>query len=159
MRPWLLVDIDGVLNLDPCRDGEGYPSVIQWARVGDHDLWLHQELPEWLQALSRVYDPVWCTTWEEEANSLLAPLLGLPSWPVLELRPTYLAPNAHWKRRAVERWLRAYPRPAAWLDDEFTAGDVAWGDHIGCRIVHCDPYVGLTAAMTAQLLQAVPKTV
>src|SRR5690606_41282074 len=34
--------------------------------------------------LALPYRPVWATTWEHDANEVLAPLLGLPELPVVE---------------------------------------------------------------------------
>ncbi len=35
------------------------------------------------QLLSLPFDLVWATTWEEEANTFIAPVLGLPELPYL----------------------------------------------------------------------------
>lgn len=70
---------------------------------------------------------VWATTWLEQANDVIAPLLGLPRLPVLE----QVAPTAedgyfglHWKTRALVEW--AAGRAFAWLDDEITDADREW---------------------------------
>jgi HAD domain in Swiss Army Knife RNA repair proteins len=153
MRPWLLIDIDGVLNLDPPREGEPSAPTSRSHRVDGGELWLDDRLSAWLQRLSERYEPVWCTTWEERANELLSPLLELPVLPVIEMAPLVVCANAHWKRPAVERWLRINPRPAVWLDDEFAGGDEAWGERLGCKIVRCDPYLGLTESVVDELLR------
>jgi len=38
----------------------------------------------WLRELSGVYDLIWATTWEHDANKHIAPRLGLPPLPVVE---------------------------------------------------------------------------
>lgn len=78
----------------------------------------------------------WRTTslpgsWEEEANTEIAPRIGLPPLPVV----TWPEPTAeherenqwfglHWKTRTIVAW--ADGRPFAWVDDEITDADRDW---------------------------------
>lgn len=68
---------------------------------------------------------VWATTWLDDANTCVAPWLGLPplpvvDWPDAEDEPARL----HWKTRPLVAW--AAGRPFVWLDDELTATDRTW---------------------------------
>jgi hypothetical protein len=74
---------------------------------------------------------VWATTWLEDANTEIAPLLGLPDLPVV----TWPEPDGAtqredqwlglcWKTRTVAAW--AAGRPFAWVDDEITDADRDW---------------------------------
>ncbi|MEV0278825.1 HAD domain-containing protein [Streptomyces sp. NPDC050610] len=70
---------------------------------------------------------VWATTWMDDANTCLAPWLGLPELPVV----AWPDPSAedgrdglHWKTRTLLNW--AAGRPFAWVDDEITDRDLAW---------------------------------
>ena len=74
---------------------------------------------------------VWATTWLDDANTEIAPRLGLPDLPVV----TWPEPTAAheredqwfglcWKTRTVADW--AAGRPFAWLDDEITDADREW---------------------------------
>ncbi|RKE22647.1 hypothetical protein [Streptomyces sp. TLI_171] len=96
--------------------------------------------------------PVWATTWMDEANACVAPLLGLPDLPVLD-EPDGdtgpdgcpLPPQLHWKTAALVGY--AAGRPFAWVDDEIGAADRAWvaAHHPGPALLHrVDPRVGLT---------------
>lgn len=95
-------------------------------------------------ALGEVFDIVWATTWLDEANRFLSPLLGLPTdlpWIPFtdeELanknRPQLGRRNGSWKTPIIARWLdENHPgRAWAWVDDEVNSRDRAWfGQHYG----------------------------
>lgn len=74
---------------------------------------------------------VWATAWLEDANTEIAPLLGLPDLPVLawpeptgaqEREDQWL--GLRWKTRTLVTW--AAGRPFAWVDDEITDADRDW---------------------------------
>ncbi|WP_109000402.1 hypothetical protein [Streptomyces rishiriensis] len=74
----------------------------------------------------------WATTWLDDANTLLAPRLGLPALPVADW-PDETWPDAdqppggggvHWKTRTLVSL--AAGRPFVWLDDEITDADRDW---------------------------------
>ena len=94
---------------------------------------------------------VWATTWEDEANVCLAPLLGLPPLPVVDWPPPSplededARAGLHWKTRALVAW--ASGRPFAWADDELGGSDRAWvaARHPGPALLHrVDARFGLT---------------
>lgn len=94
---------------------------------------------------------MWATTWERDANTLIAPRIGLPTLPVIEFSARRHDTLRGWKYPAVEEYARG--RPVVWLDDGF--GDPVW------RVARCgfefaragsptllrgiDPAVGVTA--------------
>ncbi len=93
--------------------------------------------------------PVWATTWEHEANVCVAPLLGLPPWPVLEepdgAAPADLPPGVHWKAPLVVG--HAGGAAFAWVDDEIGTADREWvaARHPGpALLLRVDPRTGLT---------------
>jgi hypothetical protein len=74
---------------------------------------------------------VWATTWLDDANTELAPRLGLPglavvTWPepdgATEREDRWL--GLCWKTRTVVAW--AAGRSFAWVDDEITDADRDW---------------------------------
>ncbi|MFF9815060.1 hypothetical protein [Streptomyces sp. NPDC014006] len=176
MRPVLLVDVDGPLNpyaAKPHRRPEGYEThrllTPRWEaderrRLRDWGLtgrpvrplrvWLNPAHGPALTALP--FDLVWATTWEEEANSFVAPLVGLPSLPFIawsEPRPQP-ADGVFWKTPEVAAWARG--RPFAWVDDEITDADRAWmgAHHRGPALLHqVDPRTGLTRDDFAHLTE------
>lgn len=112
---------------------------------------------------------VWATTWEDDANDLIAPLIGLPRLPVVHWPPPSTTPppdaatapddgdrdgdggdepgGLHWKTRALVAW--AAGRPFVWIDDEITEADRAWvgAHHPAPALLHrVDARTGLTDA-------------
>ncbi|MFF4589217.1 hypothetical protein [Streptomyces sp. NPDC001388] len=91
-------------------------------------------------------EPVWATTWLDDANDVVAPWLGLPPLPVVEW-PDEETPGGgpHGKTPALVAW--AAGRPFVWLDDEITAADRAWvaARHPAPALLHrVDHRYGLT---------------
>jgi HAD domain in Swiss Army Knife RNA repair proteins len=149
-RPLLFLDVDGPLI--PIG-GAGAPTHRRRAAVSGNPL-LDRVDPRhgtWLAALP--CDLVWATTWEAEANEVIAPLLDLPSLPFVEWPDDDLRPAAvHWKTPHLVAW--AARRPFAWLDDEITEADRTWvaAHHPGPALLHrVDPRQGLTAADVAKV--------
>jgi hypothetical protein len=93
---------------------------------------------------------VWATTWMEEANEVLAPLLGLPRLPVLDppeptVEDRYF--GLHWKTRAIID--TAAGTAFAWLDDEITDADREWvadRHRAPALLLRVDPRRGLATA-------------
>jgi len=126
IRPLLFLDVDGtLLPLDGRLDPAHGPRLLA----------LGCEL-------------MWATAWMEDANEVVAPLLGLPRLPVaalLEGRSDGPPDGLHWKTRVLVEL--ANGRPFVWLDDELTAGDEAWvaNNHPGPALLHrVDPDHGLS---------------
>jgi hypothetical protein len=142
--PVLLVDVDGVISLfgfDHTAPPPGFPVVVDGI---PH--WLSKAAGARLQRLSRTFECVWCTGWEERAEEYLPRLLGLPGgWPHLSL-------GAGWKLEAIDTSFGA-SRPVAWIDDVHDARERAWADaRVGpTLLVTCDPAAGLTDEHVALL--------
>ncbi len=127
MRPLLLLDVDGPLNpyaapwFRERRPPPGYEMRYLTLRTG-HSYWvaLNPWHGERLRGLAARYDLAWASTWQQEANRLIAPVLGLPGdLPVVPLAvPRLPLPVWGWKTDQVAAW--AGSRPFVWLDDEIT---------------------------------------
>lgn len=95
---------------------------------------------------------VWATAWEEDANTQIAPRLGLPELPVVfwpESSDVRAREDAwfglHWKTRTLVDC--AAGRDFAWVDDEITEADREWvsANHAGRALLHhVDSSRGLT---------------
>ena len=151
-RPLLLLDVDGPLN--PYRLLTRRGHVEPKLRAGEsrftylvHELeptdWIGTEKCRGLVSpdhgralieLTEVFTLVWASTWEESANELLSPLLGLPELPVIEwpdrAREWALVDRhqGSWKSKHIAAWLTRYAdgSPWVWVDDEITRADREW---------------------------------
>ncbi|WP_313884422.1 hypothetical protein [Streptomyces tropicalis] len=162
----LLVDVDGPLNpyaakpygrpagyathrlLTPRWEAKERRRLAEWGLPGRPVRPLRVRLnPDHGPALTALpFDLVWATTWEEEANDYLAPLLGLPVLPYIAWSETPVRPEGgvFWKTPQIVSW--AQGRPFAWVDDQITDADDAWvrEHHAGPALLHrIDPRVGL----------------
>jgi hypothetical protein len=107
-----------------------------------------------LRELSRDFELVWCTGWEEKANEYLPPVLGLPApLPYLAFERAVGRADGHWKLAAIEAF--AGPsRPLAWIDDAHDERCAAWARARGAPtlLVATEPAVGLTETHVLDLL-------
>ncbi len=169
-----MVDIDGVLSLFGVPDVAGRPPAgaarsSSIAPAGSESVegslhsidgmlhFLSSTAAAHLLSLTRGFELVWASGWEEKADEHLPHLLGLPArLPFLRFSRdvggrgrTY----AHWKLAAIEAY--AGQRPLAWIDDAFNAACHEWADvrPAPTLLVQTDPAQGLTAA-EARLLES-----
>lgn len=137
----LFLDVDGPLN--PYRSTQRRSRYRAWTLNGSHVLLNPSHGPA---LLDLPFELVWCTTWEHDANTHIAPRLGLPHLPVCEF-PDEVDDAPHtvgFKTPDIIDY--AAGRPFAWVDDEITDADRAWvaTRHDGPALLHwVDPAVGL----------------
>ncbi|MBO3747577.1 hypothetical protein J5X84_15985 [Streptosporangiaceae bacterium NEAU-GS5] len=139
-RPVLFLDVDGPLI------PFGAPQIRSGMRLpeGTNPLLdrIDTRVGGWLSALP--CDLVWATSWMDDANEVISPILGLPELPVVEWPDTDEEGPLHWKTRALVDW--AAGRSFVWVDDEITEHDRAWvsASHRGNALLHrVDPTLGL----------------
>jgi hypothetical protein len=150
-RPIIFLDVDGPL-IPFGGQGPRYRAVP--SEADGHPL-LHRLAPaDGPRLLALPAELVWATTWQEEANEVIAPRLGLPDLPVVTWSDDELDPPAgvHWKTAGLLRW--AAGRPFAWIDDEISAADRRWvaARPGGRALLHrVDPRTGLVDADFAAL--------
>ncbi|MFJ9085857.1 HAD domain-containing protein [Streptomyces sp. NPDC102384] len=124
-RLLLFLDVDGPL----LPFGDGVQFELSDTAADSHLARLDPQVGPRLAALS--CDLVWATTWEEKANTEIAPRIGLPRLPVVNWPDPSAAHERedkwfglHWKTRTLVVW--AAGRPFAWVDDEITDADREW---------------------------------
>jgi hypothetical protein len=148
--PLLFVDVDGVLSVFGfATDG---PAPGSFHSVDGMPHCLVHGCGERLNRLSRSYDLVWATGWEERANEHLPHLLGLAvRYPTLSFDHQPEWGSAHWKLSAIERY--AGDRPAAWIDDNFNEACRFWANErqAPTLLVPTRPEIGITDDHVARL--------
>ncbi|MEU3555847.1 HAD domain-containing protein [Streptomyces fragilis] len=151
--PVLFLDVDGPLL--PFGGARPAPSSAD----ADNPLLPRLDAGLGPRLLSLGCDLVWATTWQDEANEVVAPRLGLPALPVVRwpedpdgTGPPGTPRGLHWKTPALAAW--AGDRPFLWVDDEIGPVDRLWveGVHPAPALLHrVDPRRGLTGGDLAVL--------
>jgi hypothetical protein len=148
----LLMDVDGVLSLfgfDHVDPPPGFPVSVEGM---PH--WLSSHVGALLVRLSRTFECVWCTGWEERAEEHLPRLLGLPGgWPHVPFDATPRdARRGHWKLAAIDAHTGP-SRAVAWVDDALDDACAEWARSRSAPtlLVPTHPAVGLTDAHVDEL--------
>ncbi|MGV9414463.1 HAD domain-containing protein [Nocardia sp. NPDC003693] len=162
IQPAILLDVDGPLN--PFADCDRprsatyrphllRPTIFPGRPAENRTVWLDPGHGAQLLELAAETgaDLVWATLWEDEANRLLGPVLGLPELEVIRFAGSAFQHSGghHAKIRGIDSW--AGRRPLVWFDDQFQPLDEDWAigrsaDIAPTRIIPIDPTVGLSAA-------------
>ncbi|MFJ8009449.1 HAD domain-containing protein [Streptomyces fagopyri] len=121
-RPLLFLDVDGPL----LPFGDGSQREPSGTATDAHLMRLDPRVGPRLAALP--CELAWATTWEETANTPIAPRLGLPPLPVVRRPEPFDAHEhegqwfgLHWRTRTLAAW--AGGRPFVWVDEEITDAD------------------------------------
>jgi hypothetical protein len=151
-RPLLAVDVDGVISLfgfeGAIDELEGRFHLIDGMAHCISDVAGAQ-----LLRLAEVYELIWATGWEERANDLLPPILGLPGeLPCVRFDGRAQFGTAHWKLEAIDEY--AGDRPLAWVDDSLDDSCHAWAAARAAPtlLVPTESHIGITPAHTEALL-------
>ena len=127
-RSLLLIDVDGVLNVQP---GPLRPAAdwqihrVRDPRGVEFPLHLNPEHGEWLTSLAAKYELTWCTPWGPVANERISPLLGLPhNMPVVPLPGT--ATDVSLSHAAELPFVRRYAsrREVVWISNDIDDRDI-----------------------------------
>ncbi|GAA4591643.1 hypothetical protein GCM10023194_51450 [Planotetraspora phitsanulokensis] len=148
-RPLLLLDVDGVLN--PFAAARCPPGFDEYAMFDDEEpVRLCPEHGRWISELGRLCDVAWATGWNDNANRLLAPVLGIPPLPVLAM-PAPFQPRDKVPVIAAA----AAGRPAVWIDDAHTPEALDWagGRREPTLLVAIDPAIGLGRTAVDEVLR------
>ena len=172
-KPYLLVDIDGVVSLFAANGAQtpvpttrpqavGQPSRGEPIEGALHAVdgivhFLSSTAAGHLLTLSQSLELVWASGWEEKAEEYLPRLLGVPAglpFIAFDRRGAGAArtTGAHWKLESVNEF--AGERALAWVDDAFNPACHEWAAARGAPtlLVSTSPERGLTATETATLL-------
>lgn len=136
VKPWLLLDVDGVL----LREGAGEDA-------------LGPDVLASLDRLGRHYELAWATSWENSANTLLDHSTG-GSWPVVPVVSSARRDPDGFDTPRVKPVLDFVgDRPFAWVDDQLGRGDAKrlTADR-DCLVLRPNPRHGLTDENIGTLL-------
>jgi hypothetical protein len=169
-KPYLLVDIDGVVSLfsaapvpaeRPRADApgaDGVPVEGAFHSIDGIPHFLSSTAADHLRRLSHSFELVWASGWEEKAEEHLPRLLGVPAGlPFIAFGRPAAGPGrataAHWKLESVDEFVGE--RPLAWIDDAFNPACHEWAAARGAPtlLVSTSPERGLTATEAATLLE------
>lgn len=116
--PVVLLDVDGVVNDLAYQQRTPYHDVSLQNGFRIHvPVWM----PELIQLVAVHAQVVWCTTWENDANTMIAPLVGAGPFPVVYLTDLATATSPVeakrgearvWATRAQEKG-----RQVVWIED------------------------------------------
>lgn len=150
MKPIMLLDVDGVLNVvglrikpievTVCVRGEKLPMPFRPARYA-------REFMHWAWDM---FDVHWMTCWESAANAL-AVWAGLPARPVVRTRRDHQG-TTDWKAHAARRLFTQFYTPLVWVEDGISDEAREWIAECPSRLfLYADPRVGVTPAHRKQI--------
>ena len=174
-KPYLLVDIDGVVSLFG-RDSRPFAHMTAKRTDGTGQITdappiegafhVVDGIPHFrsstaaghLQNLAHSFELVWASGWEEKADEHLPYLLGVPrGLPFVALKRrgagAKRGAGAHWKLESVSAF--AGERALAWIDDEFNGACHRWAASRAAAtlLVTTSPDRGLTEQEASTLRQ------
>jgi hypothetical protein len=152
--PILFVDVDGVISVFGFSPGAGeLPGPFHWIDGVAHCI--PNDVGERLVRLSRRFELVWATGWEEKANEYLPYILQLPhhELPCLLFQGQAVFGSAHWKLDAISEYAR--DRPAAWIDDNIDEACRYWATEreAPTLLVETESSIGMTDEHVERLLE------
>ena len=163
-QPFLLVDVDGVLNAfgfpGGHEDGLGAITFEAEFESRGFPIRVPAGTRERIATLETLFDCVWATSWEHYAITHLAPELGFGAdWPVLRVWED-VPEEGSLKLPAVRRFAdlpEQRSRALAWIDDDLEPDALAWAvgrtaEGVTTLIVQPDEAVGLTAGHVDRLV-------
>jgi hypothetical protein len=140
-RPLLLIDVDGVLNPLAIKPNHVPAGFLAHDLEGLRIL-LAREHGVWLSGLAAYFDLVWATSWEHDADRLIAERVGLPrGMPVITFES-----QTGWTTKLPDVIRFVGDRPVAWVDDALGPDEHAWATSriVPTLLVQTDHRVGLT---------------
>jgi hypothetical protein len=148
----LLLDVDGVISLFGFDHDRPPPG--RYALVDGTMHFLSATAAALIAELTRAFELIWCTGWEEKADEHLPAQLGLPRG-LAHLTFAMADPGAaprHWKLEAIDAFAGAR-RPLAWIDDAHDDSCRQWAaERAGpTLLVVTDPAIGITSAHVREL--------
>jgi hypothetical protein len=140
VRPLILLDVDGVLNISQPVPGDGCSSLLLLAGGRGAQVTIRDDLRTLLDRLALSGDLVWASGWNDGAPALFSVLVPwVKAMPHLEFESTG---NMVEKLPVVRDYVG--DRSVAWLDDRIPEAAWAWAESRDAPtlLVAIDPDVG-----------------
>ena len=116
--PLVLLDVDGVINDLGHLYGHRRPWETRVVEAGRFRVHIPDYMPNLIQSIASVAEIHWCTTWRENANTDIAPVLDVGPFPVIDDGSD--DPWGDWKAAAaydVASHAIALQRRVIWIED------------------------------------------
>lgn len=132
-KPFLLMDVDGVLNCVGSKLVEFEDEFQKEWRMRLLMIQIPVGTKDRLHRLAEVFEMHWATMWEDSANIDLHPYLGfVDPWPFIEwdshqkqLLRAGLLMEESWKLLDIKRYV-GEDQPFAWVDDDIQEDARVW---------------------------------
>lgn len=134
MKPVLLLDVDGVLNV-PRKKRTLRPIRLEWKLGHFVSFYPTRRTKRFMQMAWELFDVRWLTAWGKGAN-LVAKYYGLNERRAIHYQDC--------KGEAAASALRDWKGRVAWIEDGITDEEKAIVAAHGWTYFHCDPFVGVT---------------
>jgi len=160
MKPFVFMDINGVLDpfLAKAEDIEDYEVVYSdWDNfriLKSHKVWLDE--------LATTAQLVWASSWMDDSNNLISPVLGIGRLPYVDLSSSESG-LSNFKLTGVLNFLKLNSvdktkvnTPFVWFDDDFYDEDEIWlKDKIKApfKLIKTDPRIGWTEQQKNDAIQ------
>lgn len=146
MKPILLLDVDGVLNVPrkrpTVRPIKVYPKFD--GKTFRLSFWPTPRTARFMRMAWELFDVRWLTCWGKGAD-VIAKRYGLNERPEIRWMPLGT------KAAGAASALRDFKGRVAWIEDGISDEEKALVTAKGWRYFHCDPFIGVTGEHMKQL--------
>lgn len=151
MKPALLLDVDGPLNAYTAWNRPSHGRTAHDATTSRGEVFpVLMRASDGPRLLETGCELIWATTWEDDANKAIGPLIGLPELPVINWKDKdpWNTERLYWKTKQICEWMNENRPgiPFKWIDDEVTRRDRAYIEEncvSGSGIILVSPKFGL----------------
>jgi hypothetical protein len=150
MKPVLLLDVDGVLNIGgDQRETVHLPGTFL-------PLWACRNWKSFLRKVDQISELVWCTCWMERAN-FIGKAAGIPERPHIPM-VAIEGKDQDWKCVSVDRMFPDPARKLVWVEDGFRDDTRQWAKRRGnMKLIHVRFLSGLTKRTMRKVIRHLSK--
>lgn len=163
-RPLWLLDIDGVINAYAFKAYTSkknlYPDLTKYSVPNaNRTIYTFWTSPTLMRQITELHDSglveiAWLTTWTYDANAIVAPILGLPEFPVVADSGGRFS-DYYWKTRTAVEALTQH-RPIIWTDDDAITSEARYdyeASDVPNLMIEPKPNQGITPASMDAIIE------